>query len=708
MAIHLLTSRTCCKILQSLRYDAPLNASIATSARQSLTKGSIKQWIRPHCRQYHYSTNNLRVSCMRQVSHVTKQRHAYQSRHEYFRRSFLFQRMSCLRIYSTKAGKVAVSNSSKKIAVPKISEISRLLSLARPEKKPLFFGICLLFISSAVTISVPFALGKVIDIIYTSSQGEGGTMMGRLRHLCGVLTVVFICGALANFGRVYLMNTSGQRIIKRLRESVFQSIVRQEVGFFDKTRTGELVNRLSTDSSLIGQSVTGNVSDGLRSSIQALGGIGMMFYSSVKLATVVMSIVPPVAVLAIVYGRYVRNISKQVQDSLANATEIAEERISSIRTVRAFSHESREMEAYSKKVEHVLELSKQEAKLWGLFFGSMGLSGNLIILSVLYNGGMMMNEAQITVGDLSAFMMYAAYVGISISGLSRFYTELNKGLGASTRLWELMDRQPAIPIEGGLIPALSTLQGQLEFSNVNFAYPMRPDIPIIKDLNLVVPAGKVTAVVGSSGSGKSTLGALALRYYDPQNGSISLDGTDITSLDPKWLRHQIGTVSQDPILFSCSIAENIAYGAENPDKATIAEIIEAAKTANAYDFVQGFTDTFDTVVGERGLMLSGGQRQRIALARAVLKNPKILLLDEATSALDAESEHLVQEALDRMMVGRTVITIAHRLSTIKRAHAIAVIHNGVVAELGPYSQLINYKDGIFRKLVEKQTVLMND
>lgn len=595
----------------------------------------------------------------------------------------------------------------KKAADPKSSEVWRLLGLAQPERYRLAVAIGLLIISSTVTIAVPFALGRVIDTIYNSSTEEGGRdkMMQNLTKLCTVLAGVFLVGATANFGRVYLMQTSGQRIIKRLREILFKSVVAQEIAFFDKTPTGELINRLSTDTSKIGQSLTTNISDGLRSAVQVIGGIGMMFYSSAQLAAVVLTIVPPFSVVAIIYGRYVRSLSRKTQDSLASATQVAEERISSIRTVRAFSHEKREESAYNRRVEGVFQLTKKEALASGLFYGAMGLSGNLIILTVLYNGGHMMTDSQISVGDLSAFLLYAAYVGISISGLSTFYAELMKGIGASTRLWELVDRKPTIPLSRGMQLDTTCLKGAIDFKNLEFSYPMRPDVPIFRDLSLSVEAGSVMAVVGSSGSGKSSLGALLLRYYDPIAGSVTLDGTDTTLLSPEWLRYQIGTVSQEPTLFSCSIRENIAYGAMEPEEVSMAMIEEAARTANAHFFIQSFPNKYETMVGERGLMLSGGQRQRIALARAVLKNPKILLLDEATSALDAESEFLVQEALERLMVGRTVITIAHRLSTIKNADMIAVLDQGRIAETGCYEQLMRIPDGMFRKLVERQTVM---
>ncbi|XP_021935969.1 ATP-binding cassette sub-family B member 10, mitochondrial isoform X2 [Zootermopsis nevadensis] len=561
-------------------------------------------------------------------------------------------------------------------------------------------AICLLLVSSSVTMAVPFCLGRVIDIIYTADSEK---MRENLSELSVVLLGVFVVGGLCNFGRVYLMSVSGQRITQTLRQTLFGSIVKQEVAFFDKNKTGELVNRLSADTSLVSQSVTMNISDGLRSTIMVMAGASMMFYMSPQLALVGLSVVPPLAGMAVVYGRFVRKISKSVQDSLAAAMQVAEERIANIRTVKSFSHESRECDTYSSKIQDVLQLAYKESLARGIFFGLTGFSGNVIVLSVLYYGGIMVSDSSLTVGNLSAFLLYAGYIGVSIGGLSSFYSEMNRGLGASTRLWELVDRVPAIPVSGGLVPTEEPT-GQIVFQNVSFSYPSRPDTRVIHNLSLVIPEASITAVVGASGSGKSTLAALLLRLYDPDSGTILLDGHPVGQLDLHWLRSQIGFVSQEPVLFSCSIRENILYGALNPSAVTEDELVAVAKEANAYDFItKSFPNGFDTLVGERGIMLSGGQKQRVAIARALIKNPRILLLDEATSALDAESEHLVQEAMERIMRGRTVLTIAHRLSTIRNAAQIAVLEQGRLVEKGTYSDLLSTETGTFRKLVQHQT-----
>uniref|UniRef100_A0A673VRL9 ATP-binding cassette sub-family B member 10, mitochondrial n=1 Tax=Salmo trutta TaxID=8032 RepID=A0A673VRL9_SALTR len=578
-------------------------------------------------------------------------------------------------------------------------DVKRILQLAHPERLRLSAAVGFLMVSSAVTMSAPFFLGQVIDTIYTSSSED---FSASLRSLCIMLSGVFLCGGAANAARVYLMQISGQQIVRNLRVFLFSSILRQEVGFFDKTRTGELINRLSADTALIGRSVTDNLSDGLRAVAQATAGVSMMFYVSPSLAAFVLLIVPPMAGLAVIYGRYLRSISKRTQDSLAEATQLAEERISNMRTVRAFGKELTEVAKYTEKANYVLHLAKQEAVLRAGFFGATGLSGNIIILSVLYKGGLLMASEHMTVGELSSFLMYAFWVGISIAGMSSFYSELMKGFGAGARLWELLDRKPEFPLNEGIVLRPEQLKGQLEFQNVSFAYPTRKDAPIFQDLSLSVPAGSVMAVVGPSGSGKSTLVSLLLRLYDPVAGVITIDGHDVRDLNPYWLRSHIGTVSQEPVLFSCSIADNIAYGAPDSGTVTVQEIHRAAQIANAYEFVRGFPKGFDTVVGEKGVLLSGGQKQRIAIARALLKNPKILLLDEATSALDAENEFLVQEALERLMDGRTVLIIAHRLSTIQNADAVAVLDQRRVVECGQHAQLLGNRQGLFRKLMEKQ------
>nr|UOU03332.1 ATP-binding cassette subfamily B10 [Brachionus rubens] len=590
----------------------------------------------------------------------------------------------------------------KKVKINK-GEIKRLLSLAKPERAKLSLAIVLLIISSGVTMAVPFCIGKLIDFI---QNGDKETMKENMKNMTLLMGAIFLIGAIANFGRVYIIQSTGQRIVARLRQNLFQSVMYQDMAFFDKTKTGELINRLSTDAEVVGLSISQNLSDGLRSAIQAMGGIGMMLYMSPALSAFGLSIVPAVTGFAIVFGRYIKSLSKKVQDVLASATDVAEEKLSNIRTVRAFAQEDKEVNSYTKSVENIMNMKFKEAFAYGVFFGATGLSGNLIILSVFYFGGGYIADQVITVGDLSAFMIYSAWVGISMSGLSSFYTELMRGIGASTRTWEIIDRKPSIPIltENKINLTPDIFKKDIKFENISFSYPSRDDQQIFKNLDLVIPGGKICAVVGPSGSGKSTLASLLLRFYDPKEGSVQIGGHDIRLMSQSWFRNQIGTVPQEPTLFSMSIRDNIAYGLPNSDQITMDQIYEAADQANAFSFIEQFPDKFNTMVGERGVNLSGGQKQRIALARAILRNPQILLLDEATSALDAASEYLVQEALERIMENRTVIIIAHRLSTIKNADMIAVLNEGRIVESGSYSDLIQNDKGLFKELVSRQTV----
>ncbi|EGI70691.1 ATP-binding cassette sub-family B member 10, mitochondrial [Acromyrmex echinatior] len=582
------------------------------------------------------------------------------------------------------------------VKAKKRSELRTLILLAAPEKWTLMKAIALLLVSSSVTMAVPFCFGKVIDVVNTV---EKTGMKENLNQLTLALFVVFLIGGVSNFGRVYLMSTAGHRITQSLRKQAYAAILEKQ--FLVCINLMQVIEFIicSRDTQLISSAVTSNVSDGLRSAIMAITGVSMMFYVSPSLALLGLAIVPPVAVFGAIWGRVLKKVSKDLQSSIAVVNATAEERIGNIRTVKAFAQEKREIDRYSAKLQDVLKLCYKESLYRGMFFGMTGLSGNIIALSVLYNGIFMVSNADITIGSLSAFLLYAGYVGISLNGLSKAYSELNKALGANARLFELIDRQPLIPIQGGQILG-KELSGNVTFQNVFFAYPTREKMPVLKGFNLNIEKCSMTAIVGSSGSGKSTVASLLLRLYDPTKGLILLDNHNLRLLDSAWLKSQISIVSQEPILFSCSIRDNILYGMES---ATDFDVEEAARQAHVLQFAEKMTDRLDTIVGERGIALSGGQRQRVAIARALIKIPKILILDEATSALDAESEYFVQEAVERAIRGRTVITIAHRLSTIKNADKIVVLDGGQVAETGTYVELMNLKHGLFKKLVKHQT-----
>ncbi|XP_053697104.1 ATP-binding cassette sub-family B member 10, mitochondrial-like [Sabethes cyaneus] len=609
-----------------------------------------------------------------------------------------------IRRYESGSGSLSsqpeVKDSQKVKVRLKSTDVKRLLGFAKPERWNIAGGIGCLVISSAITMSVPFGLGKILDVIYSTSA-ETGIAKEKLDQFCLLLAGVFLLGGIANFGRVFLFSNASLRITKDIRTKVYNSMLNQEAGWFDRKGTGELVNRLSSDTYLVGNSLSMNLSDGLRSTAMILAGSGMMVYTSPHLALVGMCIVPCMAGVAIVYGRYVRNITKELMDKYAEVMKVGEERLSNVKTVKMFGKEKFENNLFTEQLRQALKIGYRETKARATFYGMTGLSGNIIILSVLYYGGTMVSNSEMTVGALTSFILYAGYTAISIGGLSNFYTELNKGVGSATRLWEIMDRKYTIPVDGGL--ELSSPKGEIVFHDVSFNYPSRMDASVLSNLNLRIEPGTSTAVVGRSGSGKSTLASLLLRLYDPQDGSVYVDGHNLKELNPTSLRRHIGAVNQEPVLFSGTIRENILYGLNHGDAISESDFERVIREAHVYEFVREFPDGLNTLVGQRGIMLSGGQKQRVAIARAIIRNPKILILDEATSALDAASEELIQKALENLTKNRTVLTIAHRLSTIRNSTNIAVLQDGKIVEHGNYQQLMLLPDGIFKELVQRQT-----
>ncbi|KAF2232185.1 ATP-dependent permease MDL2 [Viridothelium virens] len=567
------------------------------------------------------------------------------------------------------------------------AEIWRLLKIARPEAKGLGFAFTFLLISSSVSMSIPFSIGKILDIATQAEDGKALLFGLDINTFYIGLGTVLAIGAAANFGRIVILRIVGERIVSRLRSQLFRRTFVQNAEFFDANRVGDLISRLGSDTLVVGKSITQNLSDGLRSLVSGAAGLTLMAYVSTKLTGLLALMFPPVAIGAFFYGRAIRNLTRRIQKNLGTLTKIAEERIGSVRTSQAFAGEIQEVHRYNRQVRRIFGLGKRDAYISATFFSLSGMAG----------GGMVKSGA-ITIGELSSFLMYTAYAGSSMFGLSGFYSELMRGVGAASRLFELQDRKPTISPTIG--EAVKSVQGPIEFRNVGFSYPTRPAVAIFEDLNFRIEQGTNVAIVAPSGAGKSTVASLLLRFYIPTKGSITINGRDIAGMNAKQLRRKIGYVGQEPVLFSGSIADNIAYGRP---LATRAEIISAARKANC-DFISDFPDGLETSVGSRGTQLSGGQKQRIAIARALLKNPDILILDEATSALDAESETLVNEALGSLLRGHnTTISIAHRLSTIQRSdHIIVIGSDGKVAETGTYNELSRRKDGAFTKLMEWQ------
>ena len=568
-------------------------------------------------------------------------------------------------------------------------KLSRVLALAKPELRPLTIATVALLVSAAITLAYPQVVRILVDGVLT--DGDSAV----LNQAIAGLVVLFAVRGVFTYLRSYLFTVTGERIVARLRRDLYRSLVRQEIAFFDERRTGELTNRLASDTTVLQNAVSVNVSMALRHVVMGLGALALLVLTSWKLTLVMLAIVPVVVIAARIYGRYIRKLSKAFQDALASATEVAEETLSGIRTVRAFAQEEAEVGRYGDEVEQSFEVARTRAKAIALFQGGAGFAGYAGLAMVLWYGGRLLGAGELSVGELSQFLLYTMTLAFSIGAASGLYEDFMKALGASERVFELLDREPRVR-SGEL--QLPSLRGEVVIDAIDFAYPARSDVAVFEGLSLTLMPGQVVALVGPSGAGKSTVAQLISRFYDPQAGGLTLDDVPYRELDPDWLREQVGVVRQEPVLFATTILDNIRYG--RPD-ASREEVEAAARAANAHDFVSAFPEGYDTRVGERGVRLSGGQRQRVAIARALLKDPRILILDEATSSLDAESEHLVQEALERLMQGRTTLVIAHRLSTVKDADRVVVLDGGRVVQEGTHADLVT-AEGLYRRLVERQ------
>eukprot|EP01087_Luapelamoeba_hula_P014235 TRINITY_DN4141_c0_g1_i1.p1 TRINITY_DN4141_c0_g1~~TRINITY_DN4141_c0_g1_i1.p1 ORF type:complete len:714 (+),score=99.27 TRINITY_DN4141_c0_g1_i1:114-2255(+) len=569
--------------------------------------------------------------------------------------------------------------------------VSRIMALAKPEFWSLVLGTVSLAIASGSVLVLPAYAGIIVDAVGRGSRSD-------LNEAVITLVIIFAISSVFTMIRLVCYENAGARVVARLRKNLFDSIMQQEVGFFDLNKTGELVNRLASDCEILQNTVTVNISSGLRSAAQVVGGIGVLFYISWKLTLVMLSVTPAVVILTVIFGKRVRGIAKSRQDALAKATDTADESIANLRTVRSFTAEQVESDRYGGKVDESYYLARKVAIAMGIFSSLMALAGSAAVILVLWYGATLVLAGELSTGTLSSFMLYTITVAASMGGLSSLSGDFMKASGASTRVFQLLDRIPIGVVKSGR--KVDGIVGEVKFEDVCFAYPTRPDSLILDNMNLTLSPGKVAALVGPSGTGKSTVTHLIEQFYLPHQGRILLDGIDSRLLDPIELRRHIGLVSQEPVLFATTIKDNIMYGSNKP--VSDSDIERAARLANAHDFIMQLETGYDTMVGERGIQLSGGQKQRIAIARALLKDPSILLLDEATSALDAESEHLVQQALDVLMKGRTTLVIAHRLSTVKNADKVCVINQGRVVEEGTHTQLMAIEDGLYRHLVSRQ------
>lgn len=563
-------------------------------------------------------------------------------------------------------------------------DLRRLFSLAMPQKRSILIALGLLLISSSITLTVPFAIGRLIDFFTSGQNALFGLGFGTVAAL---MLLIFAIGAGAKAGSNILLELSGVRVIQGIRNQAYRSALRQDVELADQG-AGDVVSRLSVDTNIVGESLTSDIGDGLRAGATVLFAGTAMFMISSKLTLLMMAVVPPAAIGAVFYGRYLRDLTHKTQDAVGQMTRLAEERLSppAFRTLTAFNTQRQELRRFDEKVGTIVDLQTKEAYASGFFYAGTGFVGNCAILTLLTYGGHLVSRGEISVGDLTSLLMYTAYLGGGMVSLTSFFASLMKGLGAGARVFELIDRKSNVELGQGdqLQIAGTSARLPVRFEDVHFSYPSRPQQPILRGVTLDIEPGQSYALVGGSGAGKSSVHSLLLRFYDPTKGKILLAGKDLASYRPESVRKHLAFVPQEPILFDGTIEENIKYGTES---ATREEVEQAARMAGCESFISELPKGLDTVIGSR--QLSGGQRQRIAIARALVRKPAILLLDEATSALDSASELMVNKAIGQIISeGQiTVWIVAHRLSTIKSANNIQVLEKGRIVEQGTFDQL---------------------
>ena len=570
-------------------------------------------------------------------------------------------------------------------------DLLRLLSYAKPYRVRLGIALISLLVAGALGLAFPQVVGMLIDAAFVQRDSQ------KLNQFALLLVGVFAAQAGFSFLRTYLLSYTGERIVADVRTQLYNHLTSLPVSFFANRRVGELTSRLASDVSVVQTVTTGSITELLRSGLLLVGGITIIFITNVRLSVLMLAIVPVVIVSAHFYGRYVRRLSTQVQDRLAEANSVLEETLSAIRIVQSFVREEYERARYRSRIQDSLKLAVKRAIASGGFIAFIILVVYSGIAVVLWFGSRMVISGQMTAGDLIKFVLYTFFVGGAVGGMTELYGQFNQAIGATRRVFELLDTKPEIK-DPQDPETLEKVQGHVELIDVEFTYPDERALAVLKSVTIEAKPGEIIALVGPSGAGKSTLVALIPRFYDVSAGSIRIDSHDIRSLRLADLRSAIGMVPQETTLFGGPIRENIGYGKLG---ASNEEIEAVARAAHAHEFISEFPEGYDTVVGERGVKLSGGQRQRIAIARALLKNPAILILDEATSSLDSESERLVQDALETLMQGRTTFVIAHRLSTVRRADRIIVLDQGRIVEEGSHDELLA-GGGLYKRLYEIQ------
>lgn len=573
-----------------------------------------------------------------------------------------------------------------------LAVLKRVIEFVAPYRGRVVLAAIALVTTAGATLAVGQGLRILVD------DGFAGGDPGQLDQALAALIGLAVVMAVGTYSRFYLVSWLGERIVADLRNAIFARVVSLHPGFFEVTRTGEVLSRLTTDTTLLQSIIGSSASMALRNLLALVGGLIMLFITNAKLAGLLMLVVPVIVVPILVIGRRVRKLGRESQDRVADVGAFAEESFSAIRTVQAFTHEQEDRRRFGGEVAAAFSTAIRRIRLRGLLSSVVILLVFSSVGFVLWVGGNDVMAGRMSPGELAAFIFYGVTVAFSVGIISEVYGEVLRAAGATERLIELLEAEPEIRAPADPIALPSPAEGRVSFEGVTFRYPSRPDTSALNDLTLAVSPGETVALVGPSGAGKTTVFQLLLRFYDPASGRVTVDGVDARAAEPTDLRRRIALVSQDPVVFAASAMENIRYG--RPD-ASDAEVIAAARDAAAHDFIAALPEGYDSFLGEKGVRLSGGERQRISIARALLRDPAILLLDEATSALDAENERLVQNALDRLMQGRTTLVIAHRLATVIEADRIFVMEGGRLVAEGPHGVLMQTSP-LYRRLAELQ------
>ncbi len=576
----------------------------------------------------------------------------------------------------------------------------RLFKYIKKSKWIFSLGMFFVVATAVIGLYFPVMAGKMFGYLGNTSMAP--TIFKNSVTGTGIeLFILLIFQGIVSFGRVFTFSLVTENILKGLRVDAFNKLVQMPMSFYSKNQVADLSSRLSTDINVISEAFTVNIAEIIRQTIVGIGGlILLVYFTKWKVAIWFIIIIPPITVIAILYGRKIRKYSRGLQEKIAEAGVVVSEALTGITSVKSFTNEKLEINKFDKITTEIRQFGIKYGLMRGAFFAFIITCVFGAIFFILYKMLLLINAKELSSENFGIFMMLSLFVAASLGGLPEQLASLQRALGATDRVFEIIDdTDEKLNLDYQTNLNKNRVKGDLEFKNIQFTYPTRPDFVVLKDVSFNAKAGQTIALVGSSGSGKSTLASMALRFYEPNGGEYLIDGKKSTDYELTELRDQMAIVPQDVLLFGGTIRENILYGKPN---ATEAEVIDAAKQANAYDFIMSFPDKFETLVGDRGIQLSGGQRQRVAIARAVLKNPSILILDEATSSLDSESERLVQEALDKLMIGRTSIVIAHRLSTIRNADKIVVLQKGEVVEMGTHQELMTSTTGLYQKLSKLQ------